>query len=222
MTTATDPTSPSITLESGTYTSNANSGAFARVIDQSDTGTQIDSTRTSTTGLSSTSEVVIVHNADGSTTRETTTTNAQGQSTTDVTISAPQNGMLFITGSYTQTDGTVDQVSGTLFPTATGMSESLTLTNPDGATATSTSVFMHDGATSSSSVVGTGFGGNAFDGQSTSTILSSVSISVADLTGYPTAAGGGAQLPVAPPPAGFAAIVPPTAPDLLSGGTNTI
>jgi hypothetical protein len=223
MPTATDPTLPSITLQSGTFSATAGSGAFARVIEQSGTGTVIDSTRTTTGGVSSTSQVIVTDNPDGSVTRDSTVTNAQGATTTtDVTIGAMQNGVQVIAGTLMQADGTVDQVNGAVFATATGFSEYLLLTDPTGATSTSTAAFVHGGSSSSMTVDGTGFGGNPFEWQSTSTVLSTVVGNAADMTGFTLAGGAAFAPPTDTTGAGFAAIVPSTPADLLSGGTNTL
>lgn len=197
MTDTSENISPSITLQSGTFTSDNGGGAFARAIDQSGDTTTIDATRTNTNGMSWSSQTTITANADGSATRDTVSTNAQGgTTTTDVTVGALQNGVRVIAGTITMADGTVDQVNGAIFPTATGYSEYIVLTNPDGTTATGTAQVTHSGATTTTTTDGTNFQGDAFAQQGSSTVLSTVDgNAIGLLPGGGDATGGAAGMP---------------------------
>jgi hypothetical protein len=209
----------SITLQSGTFTGSAGSGAFARVIDQSGDTSTVDSTRTTTGGVSSTDVVVTTLNADGSITRDSTATSAQGGTvTTDITIGPLQNGVQVITGTVTLADGMQEQVNGAVFPTGSGGSDYMLLTDSTGQTATTTAAFMRDGDTTTRNTDGTNFSGGTVAQQSTTTILSTISGGTSDLIGGYAPAAGSMFFPSTDGDGAGAGIAPTTPPDLLSAG----
>jgi len=169
---------PTTTLQTGIFTGGAlGDGAFARVVQQKGNTETITATRTNAAGQSSTGQVTVTRNADGTVTRDATWTNAQGQKVQrDLTLGVDQDGTRSVDGTITSASGSVDQVSGSLTATSNGFNEALSLTNPAGQTANAAVAYTQAGSVDTTGITGTGFQGDAISQQFGTTTLSSLTL----------------------------------------------
>jgi hypothetical protein len=176
MSIATVGNTPTITLQTGTFTGGAlGGGDFARFIEQQGNVTTTETTRTNAAGQTTTDQQVVTRNADGTITTTDNDIDVGGAPVlADNTLGVVQNGTRDLTGTVTLSNGATDQITGVEQATGDGTTQALTLTNAAGQTASEDISFTHGGTIDTSSVTGTGFNGASIDQQGTLTILSSM------------------------------------------------